>query len=67
MLEIDFVRGRAELIDLAATSSAAHVGKTRSYKQALEALLKMHVDAKEMLYTGSNGELLETLVEVTVK
>jgi hypothetical protein len=67
MVEIDFVKGRAELIDLTATSSAAHLEKTRSGKAALEKLLGMPVDAKEMYYTGSKGELLETLVEVPVK
>jgi hypothetical protein len=67
MLEIDFAKGRAELIDIAATSSAKHLEKTRSYKSALERLLKMPVEAKELLYTGPNGELLDTLKEVPVK
>jgi hypothetical protein len=67
MLEIDFVKNRAELIDLAATSSPAHLAKTRSYKAALEKILKMPVEAKELYYTGAKGELLETLVEVPVK
>jgi hypothetical protein len=67
MLEIDFVKGRAELIDLTATSSARHLEKTRSGKVALEKLLGMPADAKELYYAGPNGELLETLVEVTVK
>jgi hypothetical protein len=66
MIEIDFARKRAELIDLAATSSPPHVLKTKEYKTALEKLLGMKVDAKEMLYTGPNGELLETLVVVPV-
>jgi len=67
IVEIDFVKGRAELIDLTATSSAPHLAKTRSGKTALEKLLGMPVDAKEMYYTGPKGELLETLVEVQVK
>jgi hypothetical protein len=67
MLEINFSKGSAELIDLAATSSSTHVAKTSSYKKALEELLNMKVEAKEMLYTGPNGELLETLTEVVVK
>jgi hypothetical protein len=67
MVEIDFAKGRAELLDLAATSSARHLEKTRSYKAALEQLLGMPVDAKELYYTGKNGELLETLIEVAVK
>lgn len=66
-VEIDFAKGRAELIDLTATSSSPHIAKTRSGKEALEKLLGMPVDAKEMYYTGANGELLETLVEVSVK
>jgi len=32
----------------------------------LEVLLGMKVEAKELLYTGVNGELLEELVEVVV-
>jgi hypothetical protein len=67
MLEIDFAKGRAELLDLAATSTGKHLAKTRSYKTALEELLNLPVDAKELLYTGSRGELLEGLVEVTVQ
>ncbi len=67
MLEINFKNGTAELIDLASTSNARHIAKTRAYKQALESLLKMPVEAKELLYTGPNGELLEPLVEKIVK
>lgn len=67
MLEIDFAKGRAELLDFAATSSPGHLAKTRDYKTALEKLLKLPVEAKELLYTGPKGELLETLVEVPVK
>jgi hypothetical protein len=67
MLEIDFAKGRAELVDLAATSSPAHLAKTRNYKNALEKALGMPVEAKELYYVGSNGELLEDLVEVLVK
>jgi hypothetical protein len=67
MLEINFSKSSAELIDLAATSSSTHVAKTSSYKKVLEELLNMKVEAKELLYTGPNGELLETLTEVVVK
>ena len=67
LLEIDFARGSAELIDLTATASARHRAKTRAYKGALEDLLGMPVEAKELIYTGPKGELLETLVEIPVR
>jgi hypothetical protein len=67
MVEIDFVKGRAEVLDLTATPSAAHLEKTKAGKSALETLLDMPVDAKEAYYTGANGELLEDLVEVVVR
>ena len=67
MIEIDFAKGRAELLDITATPSKVHVDKTRSGKEALEELLGMPVDAKELYYTGPKGELLEDLVEVPVR
>jgi hypothetical protein len=67
MLEIDFAKGRVELLDLTATSSPGHLAKTRDYKTSLEKLLKLPVEAKELIYTGPKGELLETLIEVPVK
>jgi hypothetical protein len=67
MVQIDFAKGRAELLDITATKSSVHFEKTRKGKEALEELLGMPVDAKELYYTGSNGELLENLVEVPVK
>jgi len=66
MVEVDFAKGRAELLDITATSSSAHLEKTREGKKALEELLGMPVDAKELQYTGPDGELLDTLVEVPV-
>jgi hypothetical protein len=66
MVEIDFSKAQAELIDLTATSSAKHLEKTRSGKTALEKLLGMPITAKEMHYTGPKGELLDDLVEVIV-
>jgi hypothetical protein len=67
MLEIDFTKGAAELLDVAATTTKAHMAKTLAYKGALEGMLGMTVEAKELLYTGPQGELLETLLEVPVK
>jgi len=67
MLKIDFAKGTAQLIDLAATSSSQHVAKTLAYKNALAKLLNMEVEAIEMLYTGDKGELLPVLKQVTVK
>lgn len=67
LLEIDFAKGTAELLDLTATSSARHIEKTKAYKDLLEKLLGLPVTAKELIYTGPNGELLETLVEHVVK
>jgi hypothetical protein len=67
MVELDFAKGRAELLDITATQSTVHLDKTRKGKKALEELLGMPVEAKELYYTAPNGELLEDLVEVPVK
>lgn len=69
-LEIDFRKGKgdaAELIDLAATEDPRHTEKTREGKREVRKLLGGDVTAKELLYTGPNGELLEPLVELEVK
>jgi hypothetical protein len=55
------------MIDITATESAAHLEKTRTGKKALEELLGMPVDAKELRYTGADRKLLEDLVVVPVK
>jgi hypothetical protein len=67
MLEIDFNKGTAELIDLASRPKPSHVEKLLTYKRHLGELLGFKVAAKEMYYTGEQGELLETLQEVLVK
>jgi hypothetical protein len=67
MLEIDFGKGTAELVDLASRPKPSHVEKLLTYKRDLAKLLGFEVAAKEMYYTGEHGELLETLREVTVK
>ena len=66
-LQIDFERNRAELLDLASRPKEIHTEKTRNYKQLLEKALGMPVDAKELFYTGPKGEMLDDLIEVTVK
>jgi hypothetical protein len=70
MLEIDFGRKTADVVDIASTRSTKHVAKTRAYKQAVEKLLgpDFKVTAKEMLYTNAQtGELLEELQELIVQ
>ncbi len=67
LLEIDFSKGTAELIDLASRPKRSHVDKLLTYKRDLSRLLGFEVEAKEMYYTGEQGELLETLQEVVVK
>ena len=67
LLEIDFENGTAELLDLASRPKPNHVEKLLTYKRALRKLLGFEVEAKEMYYTGEQGELLETLEEVVVK
>ena len=66
-LEINFKGNSAELIDLAATKDPRHTAKTREGKKALRSILRMEVKAKEMFYTGPNGELLDPLVEEDVQ
>jgi Domain of unknown function (DUF4157) len=67
LLEIDFSKGTAELIDLASRPKPSHVEKLLTYKRDLAKLLGFEVAAKEMYYTGEQGEVLETLQEVMVK
>lgn len=67
LLEIDFNKGTAELIDLASRPKPSHVEKLLAYKRELGKLLGLEVEAKEMYYTGEHGELLEALQEVVIK
>ena len=67
MLEIDFNKGTAELIDLASRPKPSHVEKLLTYKRDLSKLLGFEVEAKEMYYTGEHGELLEWLQEVVIR
>lgn len=67
MLEINFERREATLIDLASRPKQAHVDKLLSYRRQLEKLLGFKVEAKEMYYTDKDGKLLEDLIEVIVE
>lgn len=67
MALIDFDKKVGVVIDIASTSTPRHEAKTRGYKKALEKMLKGHMSAKEMLYTGKNGEVLEKLKEVVIE
>jgi hypothetical protein len=67
LLEIDFNKGTAELVDLASRPKPSHVQKLLTYKRDLGKLLGFEVAAKELYYTGEQGELLEMLQEVIVK
>ena len=65
--EIDFNLGKVDLIDLTSVDYSWHVQKTLDYKKALAKLTGLSVDAMEMRYVGTDGELLETLVEAALQ
>ena len=64
LLLIDFDANRVEVWDVTSLDYARHTDKTAAYKKDLSKLLGMPVDAMEFRYVGTDGALLERLIEV---
>jgi hypothetical protein len=65
-LMIDFDRNRVQMLDVTSVEYTDHVAKSAGYRNDLSKLLHMPVNAIEALYVGTDGDLLNTLLEEAV-
>jgi len=67
LLEIDFAKKKAVVVDLTSVSRAEHVAKTREYGRIFTELLGFPVAAIEMRYVGLEGVLRQVLFKAVIK
>jgi len=65
--EIDFDRGKVEVLDLTPSKDPAHIAKTAAYAEELRKLTGFEVESFELLYVGEEGELLPELEKLAPK